>query len=296
MYYVEVPETWPRRYQAVDQAPARGDRYASAPPFIVHSKLGGSFKKPQPFVVRAVGRDELLVQKIGDFVEPDCHESYRLLYADGSWHTVPFDYTTEGYRFVRTVRKAVELCAKLAREALKTQAKAAKVQKDFDDRGERCGTCPVCFGDYVVNQPNHVKGGQKMVHHGYQRPGIGYIVGDCHGVGFQPFELSCEGTKSWLSVLKNTLRLRAESLATLDARDEVMVETGAKRVGKFRIPERKTIKRGEDGFARAIENLRYELERDVKSLKRDIVLYAKHVADWTPVAWPRVQPKNSEVH
>ena len=148
-FYVEVPETWPRQYRAVDQAPAKGYRYASAPPFIVHSKLGGSFKKPQPFVVRGVGRDELLVQKIGDFAEPDCHENYKALYADGSWHTINFDYTTEGYRFVRTVRKAIELLAKLSREALKAQAKAKKVQKDFDDRGARCGICPCCFGDYV---------------------------------------------------------------------------------------------------------------------------------------------------
>lgn len=291
MYYTEVPETWPRRYQAVEQAPARGDRYESAPPFVVHSKLGGSFRKAQPFVVRAVGRDELLVQKIGDFAEPDCHDSYKPLYADGSWHTVPFDYTTEGYRFVRTVRKVVELCLRLAREAQKTAAKTAKAKKEFDDRGERCGTCPVCFGDYVVSQPSHVKGKQKMVHHGYQRPGIGYIVGDCHGVGFQPFELSCEGTKSWLGILRNTLRLREESLAGLGTRPEVTVETGAKRVGRFVFPERKTIQRGEDGFERAIENLRYELERDVRSLKADIKLYAAHVAGWKPTAWPRTQPK-----
>ena len=291
MYYVEVPETWPRQYQVVEQAPARRDPYVSAPPFVVHSRLGGSFKKPQPFVVRGVGRHELLVQKIGNFVEPDCHDSYKAIYADGSWHTISFDYTTEGYRFVRTVRKAVELCTKLAREALKAQAKAAKVAKDFDARGERCGTCPVCFGDYVVKEPTHIKGKQKMVHHGYQRPGIGYIVGDCHGVGFQPFELSCEGTKSWLAVLKNTLRIRQESLATLDQRDQVLVVTGTKRIGKIRVPEHKTIKRGEDGFALAIKNMRYGLEREVKSLKGDIALYTKHIADWAPVAWPRVQPK-----
>jgi hypothetical protein len=292
-YYVEIPETWPRRYQAVDQAPAKGYRYASAPAFIVHSKLGGSFKKPQPFVVRGVGRDELLAQKIGNFAEPDCHENYKALYADGSWHTISFDYTTEGYRFVRTVRKAIELLTKLAREATKAQAKTAKAQRDFNDRGERCGSCPVCFGDYVVHQPSHIKGKSKMVHHGYQRPGIGYIVGDCHGVGFAPFEISCEGTKSWLAVLKNTLRLREEALATLDQRTEVSVVTGTKRVGKVRVPERKTLKRGENGFAGAIENLRYELTREIKSLQVDIVVYTKHVADWTPVAWPRKQSKAS---
>ena len=48
---------------------------------------------------------------------------------------------------------------------------------------------------------------------------------------------------------------------------------------------------GEDGFEGAIANLRYDLEREIKSLKQDIALYTKHVADWAPVVWPRVQPK-----
>lgn len=54
----------------------------------------------------------------------------------------------------------------------------SKVERHF-------GICQACIGEF------HVHGG-KMVLHGYKRPGIGYIVGDCTGVGAPPYELSCE--------------------------------------------------------------------------------------------------------
>jgi hypothetical protein len=41
-----------------------------------------------------------------------------------------------------------------------------------------------------------VKGGV-MVLHGYQRPGHGWIVGDCIGVGHKPLNETDEQTKSW---------------------------------------------------------------------------------------------------
>lgn len=45
------------------------------------------------------------------------------------------------------------------------------------------GWCPICEGDYKVRA-------NRLVHHGYQRPGTGFIVGDCPGVHHPPYELS----------------------------------------------------------------------------------------------------------
>ncbi len=53
------------------------------------------------------------------------------------------------------------------------------------------GFCPVCQGDFKVR-------GGALVHHGYRRPGIGYIVGDCPGVGFPPFETSTAACEAYL--------------------------------------------------------------------------------------------------
>jgi hypothetical protein len=178
-------------------------------------------------------------------------------------------------------------------------ARAEKQRAHQADRDEKCGLCPVCFGDYVVTSHHDARNKRvttKMVHHGYERPGVGYIVGDCHGVGFEPFEVSCEGTKSWLNVLKQTLVRTKELLAGVDKLEQVSVVTGTKYTGYGRrrvaLPEYKTIKRGELGFDREIEILRGKYERQIESLKRDIATYTKHVADWKPQTFPRVVKKS----
>lgn len=52
------------------------------------------------------------------------------------------------------------------------------------------GTCPVCEGRIKVR-------GGTLVHHGYQRPGYGHIVGDCFGVNRLPHETSPETAKAY---------------------------------------------------------------------------------------------------
>lgn len=56
------------------------------------------------------------------------------------------------------------------------------------------GWCPICEGDFKVR-------GEHLVHHGFQRPGIGYIVGDCPGVGYNPYELSTQACTVYRSLL-----------------------------------------------------------------------------------------------
>lgn len=47
------------------------------------------------------------------------------------------------------------------------------------------GNCQACAVDFKLRDG-------RMVHHGYERPGIGYDIGDCLGVGHVPYEVSCE--------------------------------------------------------------------------------------------------------
>jgi len=62
-----------------------------------------------------------------------------------------------------------------------------------------------------------------LVHHGYKRPGWGYILGDCFAVGWQPYELSTlvcsawrDKMRSWLEATERTLmRLQDPGLETL---------------------------------------------------------------------------------
>jgi hypothetical protein len=303
MFFVQVAEMWPRAYVLVpaEQAPSRGYRYAPAPAFVVHSKDGGTYKKPQPFVVRGINRDELLVQKIGDGVPEgfetslisatqDAKERYRSLHADGAWHTLRFDNTTEGYRFVRTIRKAVELLAKLAREGQKDRAKIAKAAKDFEDRGQRCGICPCCFGDYVADKST----GAKMVHHGYERPGDGMIHGDCYGVGYAPYEVSCEGTKFYRGIVQSSLKLREQQLTALMKLTEIQYQTGrgsyetrpGVRHGQW-VPEYATAQKGSREFKQEFTSQRDTLERHIANLTRHIADLTVKIDTWAPQAFPR---------
>jgi hypothetical protein len=293
MFFVAVPDAFPRTYELTATPPPKGDRFeALSTEVVVHSKMHGSHEKPQPYVLRGVARHgRLLVQTIvGSEYDPV-----------GRWHEIDGEYTVEGYRFKRYALKPVLTLLKLATTAAKAAARAEKKQAQQADRDEKCGSCPVCFGDYVVTTKT-VRGlgfgGREqcaMVHHGYERPGVGYIVGDCHGVGFEPFEVSCEGTKSWLTVLKNRHVFVKNLLAKVDELESTSVVTGTKYTGYGRrrvaLPEYKTIKRGEVGFDRAIEALRERYVREIESLKRDIVTYTKHVAEWQPKPFPRPQAK-----
>jgi len=64
------------------------------------------------------------------------------------------------------------------------------------------GTCQACFGTYVVKRH-----GRKLtvVLHGYERPGSGYIVGECPGRDEEPFELAKDVTERFRALLLGML-------------------------------------------------------------------------------------------
>lgn len=73
------------------------------------------------------------------------------------------------------------------------------------------GTCPICMGIYKVR-------GGKLVHHGYQRPGHGYIVGDCFGVHWPPYESSHAVCDAYKKMLVKWTEASRERIAYLEAR------------------------------------------------------------------------------
>jgi hypothetical protein len=87
------------------------------------------------------------------------------------------------------------------------------------------GTCIVCTREIAVRetktgvQPNGTTtvprwfGGLKpshlLVHHGYHRPGYGYIIGDCYAVALPPHELSPHAAEVYRSFCAK-MKLEAE--------------------------------------------------------------------------------------
>lgn len=60
------------------------------------------------------------------------------------------------------------------------------------------GTCPVCEGEFKTKS-------ERMVHHGYRRPGWGSIVGDCFAVNMPAYEVSNEGCRTYKLVLQDRI-------------------------------------------------------------------------------------------
>lgn len=296
--YVEVPNSRPPVYELTDNPPVpergrwRGYQFEPTPAFIVHSKMH-LHEKPQEYVVRGVTKSGRLLVQTHALTDTDWDKV-------GMWHEVECGDTVEGYRFKRYALKPIMTIIKLASDAAKIHARMSKKQAKQDLRDEKVGCCPVCFGDFVVHRTDiaETRSGtivtsekRSMVHHGYERPGYGYIVGDCHGVGFEPFEISCEGTRSWLNQLNGVLNYRREALRQLDLRDEIVVDMVVRRVRHGRHYrneiEKKIIKRDEDGFKQAVEERRRELTSQIGKIERDIEMYTDKIRTWRPAKWPR---------
>lgn len=74
---------------------------------------------------------------------------------------------------------------------------------EMDTSTRYIGWCPVCQRDIKVRNG-------LLVHHGYERPGVGYIIGDCPGVGHEPYETGTGACEYYLKagVLYNIERVR----------------------------------------------------------------------------------------
>lgn len=71
------------------------------------------------------------------------------------------------------------------------------------------GTCAACEGRIKVR-------GGTLVHHGYQRPGYGHIVGDCFGVHRLPHETSPDVAEAYRALLRTHLEELAAEKAHVE--------------------------------------------------------------------------------
>jgi hypothetical protein len=157
------------------------------------------------------------------------------------------------------------------------------------------GTCQGCFATHSLI-------GGVLVHHGYRRPGVGYIIGDCAGVGHQPYEISCELTKSFHKHLEEKVLPNVVAhLGRLEAGPvEISIEItdyskprSNPRIFSSHPTRRVAIDRntpspdsncnfwvsGND-FDRHLENSIAKVKRDIEHVTQDIATLAKRITDW----------------
>lgn len=250
-------------------------------PVIVHSKLLGRFKKAVPMVAVGIlgerGNYRLLVQVS---VEISGSMGEGEWYADKAWDTVDVTGTQEGFRFKKHVLKLFDLFKWLAREQHRAAARQQRADQIVEARGHREGACPVCYGDFIVHK-------NVMVLHGYQRPGWGYVVGDCFGVGYAPLEVSPNGLIRYVDHLKLVQINIERTLADLPKLTHLEVQEGYDR--KTKLPTLKKYTPGEVGWDRVFAAHKRRIELDLENIKFDIQERQKTIAAWQPKKWPRME-------
>lgn len=137
------------------------------------------------------------------------------------------------------------------------------------------GTCPCCFANVKLRNGN-------IVLHGYQRPGLGYTVGSCFGVGYEPYEVSTKGTEAAQAQFQRTLESlqgRLEKLTSPDFSDPLYTTRGYGR-HKHRVE----VLKAESPYD--WESLRksavYSTERDIRHCTADISMMTAKIEAWKP--------------
>jgi hypothetical protein len=138
------------------------------------------------------------------------------------------------------------------------------------------GTCPCCMGVLKVR-----KG--LLVHHGYKRPGWGYIVGDCHSVGMEPHETSPEAAKSYLKVLGSMLARNLGTIQELPTRPELSQETSIwSHEARAYVKEVTPYPAGTLEHARILKGLVLNLENLNRQIRQDMARLEGMIASWEP--------------
>lgn len=141
---------------------------------------------------------------------------------------------------------------------------------------ENTGSCSVCNQNIKLKPTNP----PVMVLHGFQRPGIGYVIGDCGGVGWPPYEISADGCKNYIEkVLRPNLVIAEQYLNDLyaDRVDTLDVKDGPRRI---------KVHPGDEKWDRAYKIVCSQTIGAIESLEADIKFMNKRIADWIPKPLP----------
>jgi hypothetical protein len=142
---------------------------------------------------------------------------------------------------------------------------------------ENTGTCPCCFGVFKLKLSKDEGIDPEMVFHGYQRPGIGYTVGKCFGVGHTPYELSREGTMAFLPLVMERRAIQVRVIEALKTAKVVLVESFNGKTYEVREADGW---RFEDEKRSQLSGAEYQL----KTIDRDIAFLQDKIDSW------KVQP------
>lgn len=141
---------------------------------------------------------------------------------------------------------------------------------------ENTGTCPCCFRNHKLASKGKEEGRPGMVLHGYERPGHGYLNGQCFGVYYAPYELSSAGTNDFRAWFAERLANEQGVLARLKGGevDELYESRG------FRKPP-VLVKKGDPSFDSLLRSKIVDVEMKINHIERTIAFLDKRIASWS---------------
>lgn len=145
--------------------------------------------------------------------------------------------------------------------------------------GQTLGTCAICGRQHVVRGKDN-----KVVLHGYTRPGIGFIMGDCFGVGYQPYELSAKACEDYAVKMADYIVRKQGWLGKLRSGEvtEVYIEVGSEYVRGQRVPKLEKIGPEHAKFAGKIADMIAKTENEIGNATAIKAEMERKVRDWTP--------------
>jgi hypothetical protein len=141
--------------------------------------------------------------------------------------------------------------------------------------------CQICERTQAID-PN---GG--MTNHGYQRPGCGFIVGNCAGCGFPPFPAT-NALTSYRATLVRIIAGKKARLAELPTLAEVEYHYTAREGGQ-KVAKVRTLKAGDvygydaaqrqtfPGFADYVASLVRKTEADLKAAREELARVERRI-------------------
>jgi hypothetical protein len=149
--------------------------------------------------------------------------------------------------------------------ARKAAAAASRVGRD--------GECQICQRRHLLDSRGN------LVLHGYRRPGHGFIVGDCFGVGHPPWEVSSDALATWIEKLKAASAQAAQAAIRVAKLTTIEVNRGSDRN-----PRMVTLTEGEPRFEDEIERRVSSLKRESEALADAATSETRRLRTWKPAA------------
>lgn len=141
------------------------------------------------------------------------------------------------------------------------------------------GICQICERECAI-----VRG--RISLHGYNRPGHGFIWGECRGSNELPWSQSCAALAKWVSTLRDMLVNSEEELASFDRREAFTVqgqkyETVEGGVGKY-VPTIEKIIPTDPRWGETYASKLSELKNRIDALRSEIKRQGARLAAWKP--------------